>query len=60
MDILTATAGSLMANFLTVSFLYVAWRLNRPGAEHDVKGILMGIGICVAVIVIALAARQQV
>lgn len=60
MDLMIVVAGALIANMITVAFLYVAWRLNREGAENDVPGILMGIGVGVAIIVVALAVRPLV
>lgn len=60
MDILTVAIGALCANFLTVAFLYVCWRLNRPGAGDDVPGIAMGIAVCGVIIAIALAARLPI
>jgi hypothetical protein len=42
MDILTATAGALLANFLTVALIYGMWRLTKN--ERDLPAIL----ICLA------------
>ena len=55
MNIITVAAGALIANFLTVVFLYALWRLTKN--EGDMRAIGMVLAVCAVVIVIGLAGR---
>lgn len=54
--IIQLLAAVLFANGLTLAIFYAAWRIKRN--ESDLKGIGLMILCCLAVILIALSARQ--
>lgn len=39
MNLLTATAGALIANMLTFAMIYGLWRLTKD--DRDIKGMLL-------------------
>lgn len=56
MNLLTATAGALIANFLTVIFLYALWRLTKN--EKDTGAIVMALTVSLTVAGIGLILRS--